>query len=104
MELGNPIAQVLDQTIPAVMADSEKRPVSGFIQFARFSCEFERTQRQFLSNFLTDTANDLPQKFYYYLAYAMQLGWESGKNYVINGGVDKMLAMEDQWNKDHSPQ
>lgn len=73
--------------------------MQGFIQFARFSVEFERFQREQLADFVTDPQHTVPVKLYYLIAMAIQYGWESGKNYVINGGVEKMLAAEDECNR-----
>ena len=103
MEANNAISQALDETIPSVMAD-EKRPTGGFVTFARYSHEFERYQRMALSNYITDGSTDLPSKLFFYIAQAMQLGFEAGKNYALNGGVERILKMEDDWNRAHPPQ
>ncbi len=90
----NPISEVFDATIPSLSAD-EKRPFSGFVQFANQSVELERFQRQQLAHFVEDNMS-LSAKLYTAIMAACWYGFESGKNYVINGGVERMLALEDE--------
>lgn len=91
----NPISEVFDATIPSVSADA-KRPLSGFVEFARHSVEVERYQRQQLTHMLEDGSMPISAKLYTGIMAALWFGFEAGKNYVINGGVDRMLALEDE--------
>ena len=97
MEPNNPIAQALNESIPSTIGD-KKRPLEGFIKCASFSHEYERLQRQHLSLFITENS-PLPDKIHYLVAQAMQIGFEAGKLYIMNGHVENMLRMEETWNE-----
>lgn len=90
----NPIAELLDLTIPSVQGDP-KRPLIGFYDFAKHSAEFERFQRQQLANMLENSSETTSTKMYTAIAQAVWYGFEAGKNYVIAGGVERMLSLED---------
>lgn len=94
----NPIADALDTAIPAVVAD-ERRPMSGFLQFAVESDQYLRLLNTAMSEYLDGpqtnmTVSSVLSKI---VAMSVWLGFESGKLYAVSERVDNMLRMEDEW-------
>ena len=103
MNRDNPIAIAIDETVPSVLNDP-KRTLAGFLTFANFSARYQEVQRMYLASAATHALNQetLTNNLQNGIAMGFWLGFESGKNYVINGHVDEMLALEDAWNKEHA--
>ena len=103
MNRNNPIAVAIDETVPSVLNDP-KRTLAGFLTFANFSAQYQSIQRAYLAQAASRSLNpeELTNNLQTGIAMGFWLGFESGKNYMINGHVDEMLALEDEWNRAHA--